>query len=211
MTSTINSNSSTSPEVRDGGAAGDAAPSANGNGAPPFTVATLVDRQMGRLGRDTFGAASAEWRALRSSASWAADARAAVVTFLIALPLCLGIAIASGAPPMTGILTGIIGGLVAGALSQSPIMVTAPAAGLAVLTVNAVATLGSFRGMLASLVVAGLIQVTLGFIGAGTLSYLVPLVVIKGMLAAIGFILILKQIPHALGYSVDFVGDESFL
>lgn len=210
MSSTSGSTQATIPETNAPGTPNPVAPATNGNTARPFTISTIVDREMGRLGRDTLGAARAELRALRSSASWAADARAAVVTFLIALPLCLGIAIASGAPPMTGILTGIIGGLVAGALSQSPIMVTAPAAGLAVLTVNAVATLGSFRGMLASLVVAGLIQVTLAFVGAGTLSYLVPLVVIKGMLAAIGLILILKQIPHALGYSVDFVGDESF-
>jgi len=89
-------------------------------------------------------------------------------------------------------------------------MVTAPAAGIVSVTLGAVATLGSYRGMLAALVVAGGLQLLLGIVGAGTLSYLVPLAVIKGMLAAIGLILILKQIPHALGYSVDFLGDESF-
>ena len=169
-----------------------------------------VDLPAAKFAGGALGAATAELRAIGRGRTWGADARAAVVTFLIALPLCLGVAIASGAPPMTGILTGVVGGLLVGLLSQSPLMVTAPAAGFVVITVNAVASLGSYRAVLASLVVAGGIQVVLGIIGAGTLSYMVPLAVIKGMLAAIGIILILKQIPHALGYSVDFLGDERF-
>jgi SulP family sulfate permease len=178
--------------------------------AERLSRALLVELPATRLGRETLGAATEELRQIGRSPTWAADARAAVVTFLIALPLCLGVAIASGVPPMTGILTGVIGGLLVGLLSQSSLMITAPAAGFVVITVNAIATLGSYRALLASLVVAGGIQMVLGIVGAGTLSYMVPLAVIKGMLAAIGIILVLKQIPHALGYSVDFLGDESF-
>lgn len=189
-----------------------ATPSSSGGGDSPRTLslALLSELQVSSLGRRTRDAASGELAGIRQFVNWGADSRAAVVTFLIALPLCLGIAIASGAPPMTGVLSGLIGGLLVGALSQSPFMVTAPAAGIVAMTVTAATTLGSYRAMLATVVVAGGFQVILGVVGAGTLSYMVPLAVIKGMLAAIGLILILKQIPHALGYSVDFVGDESF-
>jgi len=211
MTSTIEPTKTDAEAPRPGESSG-REPARVGGAAPSrsLAISLLSGLQFGSLGRETIGAAAQELRTIRSSHTWAADARAAVVTFLIALPLCLGIAIASGAPPMTGIITGVVGGLLVGLLSQSPIMVTAPAAGIAAFTINAVSTLGSFRAMLASLVLAGVFQVVLGLIGAGTLSYMVPLVVIKGMLAAIGLILILKQIPHALGYSVDFVGDQSF-
>lgn len=200
----------TAPATTRGSGGAAAPPPASGNGHRSLPLTVLQSLQSTRLGRETLGAATEELRAIGRSRTWAADARAAVVTFLVALPLCLGIAIASGASPMTGILTAAIGGLLVGLLSESPFMVTAPAAGIVALTVNAVATLGSYRGMLASLVVAGGIQLLLGIVGAGTLSYLVPMAVIKGMLAAIGIILVLKQIPHALGYSVDFPGDESF-
>jgi SulP family sulfate permease len=175
-----------------------------------LSLKLLSELQLSDLGRHTIEAASDSLAGVRRAVVWGADLRAAIVTFLVALPLCLGIAIASGAPPMAGVLTGVIGGLLVGFLSESPFMVTAPAAGIVAVTVGAVGTLGSYRAMLAALVVAGGLQVLLGIVGAGTLSYMVPLAVIKGMLAAIGLILILKQIPHALGYSVDFVGDESF-
>lgn len=179
--------------------------------ARPSTIKTLTDRlQLDRMGRQTLLAATQELSALRTSHTWAADLRAAVVTSLVAFPLCIGIAITSGAPPLTGIVTGIIGGILVGLISQSPFMVTGPAAGLTAITISGVAALGSYRGFLAALVVAGAMQVALSVAGAGVLSYVVPLSVIKGMLAAVGVILILKQIPHAVGYSVDFVGDESF-
>lgn len=201
------------PAEAPGGSAPPREPSPASAGAEsptPLSLALLSELQVSSLGRRPVDAARDGTRGIRQLADWGADARAAVVTFLIALPLCLGIAIASGAPPMTGVLSGLIGGLLVGALSQSPFMVTAPAAGIVAMTVTAATTLGSYRAMLATVVVAGGFQIVLGIVGAGTLSYMVPLAVIKGMLAAIGLILILKQIPHALGYSVDFVGDESF-
>ncbi len=199
-----------------GGAGGTASPGGtppagrDGAAPRPLSLKLLSELQLSDLGRQTLDAASESLAEVRRSVAWGADIRAAVVTFLVALPLCMGIAIASGAPPMAGVLSGVIGGLLVGYLSQSPFMVTAPAAGIVAITVNTVGAVGSYRGMLAALVVAGGLQVLLGIVGAGTLSYMVPLAVIKGMLAAIGLILILKQIPHALGYSVDFVGDESF-
>lgn len=216
MTSTLGTTPS-SPPAFPAEALGGSAPSrepspatAGAESVTPLSLALLSELQVSSLGRRPDDAARDSTRGIRQLANWGADARAAVVTFLIALPLCLGIAIASGAPPMTGVLSGLIGGLLVGALSQSPFMVTAPAAGIVAMTVTAATTLGSYRAMLATVVVAGGFQIVLGIVGAGTLSYMVPLAVIKGMLAAIGLILILKQIPHALGYSVDFVGDESF-
>lgn len=171
----------------------------------------LTDRlHLDHVGRDALATASHELAALRTSLTWAADARAAMVTVLVAFPLCVGIAVMSGAPPLTGVITGVIGGLLVGAISQSPLMVTGPAAGLAAITISGTAVLGSYRGFLAALVVGGAMQVVLSIVGAGVLGYVVPLSVIKGMLAAIGVILVLKQIPHAVGYSVDFEGDEAF-
>ncbi len=142
--------------------------------------------------------------------SWRADAPASVVVFLVAVPLCLGIALASGAPLFAGIISGIVGGLVVGTLSQSQLMVSGPAAGLTAIVVSAIATLGSFRAFLVSVVLAGALQVVLGLLGAGVIGYVFPMAVIKGMLAAIGIILILKQIPHAFGYDADYQGDEAF-
>ncbi len=139
------------------------------------------------------------------------DLPASVVVFLVALPLCLGISLASGAPLYSGILAGVVGGVVAGALSRSPLSVSGPAAGLTSIVFLAIQDLGSFPVFLCCVVLAGMLQVLFGFLKAGAVGHFVPVAVIKGMLAAIGLILILKQIPHAVGYDVDFEGDESFV
>jgi MFS superfamily sulfate permease-like transporter len=138
------------------------------------------------------------------------DFKAAIVVFLIALPLCLGIALASGAPLFSGILSGIVGGIVVGALSKSPLSVTGPAAGLTTIVLTAITQLG-FDAFLVALVLAGIIQIAAGYLRAGSIGHFFPASVLKGMLAAIGLILILKQIPHAVGYDADFEGDQSFL
>lgn len=139
------------------------------------------------------------------------DLNASLVVFLVALPLCLGIAVASGAPPMSGLIAGIVGGIVIGILSGSHVSVSGPAAGLTVIVLDSISTLGTFELFLGTVVAAGLIQVALGFLKAGVLAYYFPHSVVKGMLTAIGLVLILKQIPHALGYDEDTMGDESFL
>ena len=139
------------------------------------------------------------------------DLPASVVVFLVALPLCLGIALASGAPLFAGLLTGIIGGIVVSSISGAQLSVSGPAAGLTVIVLGAIATLGSYQAFLLAVVLAGMIQIALGFIKAGTIANYFPSAVIEGMLAGIGVILILKQLPHALGYDADFVGDESFV
>ena len=138
------------------------------------------------------------------------DLKASLVVFLVALPLCLGIAIASGAPPMSGLIAGIIGGIVVGSLSGSHVSVSGPAAGLTVIVLDAISSLGTFELFLAAVVAAGVIQIILGFLRAGVLGYYFPHSVIKGMLTAIGLILILKQIPHALGWDKDQMGDLAF-
>lgn len=139
------------------------------------------------------------------------DFNSSVVVFLVALPLCLGIALASGAPMFSGIVAGIIGGIVVGALSGSPLSVTGPAAGLTSIVAVSIVDLGSYPAFLLSVVLAGIFQIILGYVKAGEIGHFFPHSVIKGMLAAIGVILILKQIPHAVGYDVDFEGDESFI
>ncbi|MCC7127180.1 MAG: SulP family inorganic anion transporter, partial [Acidobacteria bacterium] len=144
------------------------------------------------------------------AASWRTDAPAAVVVFLVALPLCLGIALASGAPLFAGLISGIVGGIVVGTLSGSQLMVSGPAAGLTAIVISAIGTLGSFRAFLAAVVVAGCVQIGLAILRAGVIGYYFPTSVIRGMLTAIGVILILKQIPHLVGYDVDYVGDETF-
>jgi MFS superfamily sulfate permease-like transporter len=138
------------------------------------------------------------------------DLPASIVVFLVALPLCLGIALASGAPLFAGVLTGIIGGIVVASVSGSQLSVSGPAAGLTVIVFSAIAQLGSYQTFLLAVVLAGVIQIILGVIKAGTIASYFPSSVIEGMLAAIGIILILKQIPHAIGYDADFEGDESF-
>jgi MFS superfamily sulfate permease-like transporter len=140
-----------------------------------------------------------------------ADFPSGLVVFLVALPLCLGIALASGAPPLSGIISGVIGGLVVGALSKSHISVSGPAAGLTAIVLTAIASLGSFEVFLLSVLLAGAFQLILGFIRAGSISNYFPSNVIEGMLAGIGIIIILKQLPHAVGFDADFEGDEAFL
>ncbi|MGB4845885.1 MAG: SulP family inorganic anion transporter [Ferruginibacter sp.] len=139
------------------------------------------------------------------------DLPASIVVFFVAVPLCLGIAMASGAPLFAGIIAGIVGGIVVGTASGSPLGVSGPAAGLAVIVLSAIATLGSWETFLLSVVIAGLIQLILGFLKAGFIAYFFPTSVIKGMLTGIGLLIILKQIPHALGYDKDAIGDDSFL
>ena len=138
------------------------------------------------------------------------DFSSGLVVFLVALPLCLGIALASGAPLFSGIISGVIGGIVVGYLSQSHLSVSGPAAGLTAIVLTAITDLGSFNVFLLAVLIAGIIQLVLGFIKAGTISNYFPNNVIEGMLAGIGVIIILKQIPHAFGYDPDFEGDESF-
>lgn len=138
------------------------------------------------------------------------DLPAGLVVFLIALPLCLGIALASGAPLMSGLIAGIIGGLVVGALSNSHTSVSGPAAGLTAVVLVAIQQLGGFQPFLMAVVMAGALQVALGFARAGTIANYFPSNVIKGMLTAIGIIIIMKQIPHAVGYDKDAEGDFSF-
>ncbi|MBX3175530.1 MAG: SulP family inorganic anion transporter [Gemmatimonadaceae bacterium] len=147
---------------------------------------------------------------MKAPFSWKQDGLASVVVFLVAIPLCLGIALASGAPLFSGIISGIVGGIVVGFLSDSELMVSGPAAGLTVIVLAAISDLGDFRLFLAAVVVAGALQMLLGVLRAGVIGYYFPTAVIKGMLAAIGLILILKQIPHAIGYDVDAMGDDAF-
>ncbi len=132
-----------------------------------------------------------------------------LVVFLVALPLCLGIALASGAPPLSGIIAGIVGGLVVGSISNSNISVSGPAAGLTAIVLTAITDLGAFELFLCAGIIAGVLQLILGFIRAGSISNYFPNNVIEGMLAAIGIIIILKQIPHALGFDKDYEGHES--
>lgn len=132
-----------------------------------------------------------------------------LVVFLVALPLCLGIALASGAPPLSGIIAGIVGGIVVGSISNSNISVSGPAAGLTAIVLTAITELGTFEIFLCAGIIAGILQLVLGFIRAGSISNYFPNNVIEGMLAAIGIIIILKQIPHALGFDKDYEGHES--
>ncbi len=139
-----------------------------------------------------------------------ADLPAGLVVSLVALPLCLGIALASGAPLFAGLIAGVVGGIVVGVLSGSEISVSGPAAGLAVIVASAIQQLGSFQTFLLAVAIAGALQLLLGVVRAGVLGNYVPNAVIKGMLAAIGVVIILKQIPHALGRDADFEGDFDF-
>ena len=138
------------------------------------------------------------------------DLPASIVVFLVAVPLCLGIALASGAPLFSGIIAGIVGGIVVGAVSGSQLGVSGPAAGLAVIVLTAIQDLGSYEVFLMAVVIGGIIQLILGFAKAGIIGYYFPSSVIKGMLAGIGVIIILKQIPHAFGYDKDYEGNLAF-
>ena len=139
------------------------------------------------------------------------DLPASIVVFFVALPLCLGIALASGAPLFSGVIAGIIGGIVVGSLSGSKIGVSGPAAGLAAIVLTAIGTLGGYENFLVAVVLGGLIQVVFGLLRAGVIGYYFPSSVIKGMLTGIGIIIILKQIPHFFGYDVEPEGADSFL
>lgn len=139
------------------------------------------------------------------------DFSASIVVFLVALPLCLGIALASGAPLFAGLLTGIIGGIVVASFSGSQLSVSGPAAGLTVIVLGAIEQLGAFETFLLAVLIAGVIQLVLGVIKAGMIGNYFPSSVIIGMLAAIGVIIILKQLPHAVGYDSSFFGEESFV
>lgn len=143
-------------------------------------------------------------------ASLAADLPAALVVFLVALPLCLGIALGSQAPLMSGLVAGVVGGIVVGILSGSHLSVSGPAAGLTAIVVAALGKLPAFEAFLLAVVIGGFLQLVLGFLRAGVIGDYIPSSVIKGMLAAIGLILILKQFPHLIGYDADYEGDESF-
>lgn len=140
----------------------------------------------------------------------AADIPAAMVVFLVALPLCLGVALGSNAPLFSGIIAGIAGGLVIGALSGSSLSVSGPAAGLTAVVAVAIGKMPVYEAFLLSVVIAGILQIVFGFLRAGILGDYVPNAVIRGMLAAIGIILILKQLPHLVGYDRNFQGDEAF-
>ena len=138
------------------------------------------------------------------------DLPASIVVFFVALPLCLGIALASGAPLFSGLIAGIVGGIVVGSLSGSKIGVSGPAAGLAAIVLAAIATLGSYENFLVAVVLGGIIQLLFGVLKAGIIGYYFPSSVIKGMLTGIGIIIILKQIPHFFGYDADPEGDFAF-
>ena len=139
------------------------------------------------------------------------DIPASVVVFFVALPLCLGIALASGAPLFSGLIAGIVGGIVVGVLSGSNVGVSGPAAGLTAIVLGALTELGSFELFLTCVVIGGVLQVLLGVLRAGVIGYFFPSAVIKGMLTGIGLIIILKQIPHFFGYDADPEGDDAFL
>jgi MFS superfamily sulfate permease-like transporter len=138
------------------------------------------------------------------------DLPASIVVFLVAVPLCLGIALASGAPLLAGLITGIVGGIVVSWASGSALAVSGPAAGLATVVLASIEGLGSYEAFLLAVVLAGAMQMVLGALRAGIIGWYFPASVIRGLLAAIGALLILKQLPHAVGLDTDFMGDEAF-
>ncbi|WP_420935315.1 SulP family inorganic anion transporter [Alteromonas sp. A081] len=138
------------------------------------------------------------------------DLPASIVVFFVALPLCLGIALASGAPLFSGIIAGIVGGIVVGFLSGSKLGVSGPAAGLAVIVFDGISALGGWEIFLCAVVLSGIIQLALGFFRAGFVAYFIPTSVITGMLAGIGLLIVLKQIPYLFGWHSDFLGEEAF-
>jgi len=138
------------------------------------------------------------------------DIPAGIVVFLVALPLCLGVALASGAPLFSGIVAGIVGGVVVTWLSGSQLSVSGPAAGLTVIVLHGIEQAGGFQAFLVAVVLAGVLQLIFGFLRAGVIGSYFPSAVIRGMLTAIGLILIMKQLPHAVGYGVDLIVDETY-
>ena len=143
-------------------------------------------------------------------ATLSADLPASIVVALVALPLCLGVALASGAPLFAGLIAGIVGGVVVGLVSRAPLSVSGPAAGLTVIVLAAIESMPSFQVFTLSVMLAGILQLAFSFTKAGILAEFVPSSVITGMLAAIGLILILKQIPHLVGYDVEGEGSFEF-
>ncbi len=139
------------------------------------------------------------------------DLPASIVVFFVALPLCLGIALASGAPLFSGLIAGIVGGIVVGFLSGSEIGVSGPAAGLAAIVLTAITALGGWENFLVAVVLGGVIQIVFGIFRLGIIGYYFPSSVIKGMLTGIGIIIILKQIPHFFGYDIEPEGADSFI
>ncbi|MEY3645547.1 MAG: Carbonate dehydratase [Bacteroidota bacterium] len=138
------------------------------------------------------------------------DWKSGIAVFLVALPLCLGIALASGAPLLAGLVAGIIGGTIVSLLSGSELSVSGPAAGLTIIVATAITDLGSFPGFLVAVIIAGIIQIALGLLKLGKIGGFFPSSVIRGMLVAIGIVIILKQIPHAIGDDLDFIGEFEF-
>ncbi len=151
------------------------------------------------------------WSRMLNPRTLPSDLVAGLVVFLVALPLCLGVPLASGAPLISGLVAGIVGGLVVGAVSKSHTSVTGSSPGLAAVVAGAITSLGSYETFLAAVVVAGAVQIVLGLARAGSLAAFFPSCVVNGLLAAIGVILILKQIPHLLGHDTDPEGDMAFL
>lgn len=139
------------------------------------------------------------------------DLPASIVVTLVALPLCLGIALASGASLFSGIIAGIVGGIVTGVFSKSQLSVSGPAAGLTTIVALSISKLPAYEAFLLSVMLAGTLQIILGSLKAGVIGDYVPNAVIKGMMAAIGIILIMKQFPHLIGYDSNFEGDETFI
>jgi len=138
------------------------------------------------------------------------DWKSGIAVFLVALPLCLGIALASGAPLLAGLVAGIVGGIIVSLLSGSELSVSGPAAGLTIIVATAIIDLGSFPGFLVAVILAGVIQIALGLLKLGKIGGFFPSSVIRGMLVAIGIVIILKQIPHAIGDDLDFIGEFEF-
>ncbi len=139
------------------------------------------------------------------------DIRSGIVVFLVALPLCLGIAMACGVPLFSGIIAGVIGGIIVSLISDSKYSVSGPAAGLTAIVITAIYDLGSFEYFIAAIILAGVGQILLGLLKAGNVVNFIPSTVIKGMLAGIGIILIIKQLPHLVGYDADPEGDMYFI
>jgi len=138
------------------------------------------------------------------------DWKSGIAVFLVALPLCLGIALASGAPLLAGLVAGIVGGIIVSLISGSELSVSGPAAGLTIIVATAIIELGSFPGFLVAVILAGVIQIALGLLKLGKIGGFFPSSVIRGMLVAIGIVIILKQIPHAIGDDLDFIGELEF-
>lgn len=139
------------------------------------------------------------------------DLPSSIVVFLVAIPLCLGIAVASGLNEFSGIIGGIVGGIVVGMLSGSQLSVSGPAAGLTAIVAGAVLKLPAVEAFFLAVVLAGVFQIIMGIFKLGVIGDYIPNSVIKGMLAAIGIILILKQLPHLVGYDANYEGDETFI